>query len=61
MSADGDGADEFSDEAYIMAIKAAAAIAEVRSKCRATAHAEFDLTIVAGVRYRRLYDRLLAK
>jgi len=53
--------DEFSDEAYITAIKAAAALADVNSKCRATAHTEFDLTTVGGVRYRGVYSRLLGE
>jgi glycosyltransferase involved in cell wall biosynthesis len=53
--------DDFSDQAYIAAIKAAEAMGDIRDKCRKTAHDEFDLETVGGARYRRLYAKLLAK
>jgi glycosyltransferase involved in cell wall biosynthesis len=49
----------FDEESYEQALAEVRALGEVASRCRETAVREFDLKTVAGVRYRRLYDRLL--
>ena len=51
--------DDFSPEAYRKALKDAAALGEVRDKCRMIAEGEFDLEKIGGERYRRLYKKIL--
>ncbi len=63
--ADGVGAviREFSPEAYLRAIDHLEALMEeseaLQDRCIKSAHARFDLETVGGVRYRRIYQRLL--
>ncbi len=51
--------DDFSRESYLKAIEDLSRLGEVGAKCREVASARFDLETVGGVRYRRLYKRLL--
>ena len=51
--------DTFDDESYIAAFNELAAMGDVGERCRETAKLRFDLESVGGVRYRRLYQRLL--
>jgi glycosyltransferase involved in cell wall biosynthesis len=52
---------EFNETSYGRALEqldALLANETIGARCRATAHAEFNLETVGGVRYRRLYERL---
>ncbi len=51
--------DTFDDESYIAAIAGLKALGDVAERCRKIAKLRFDLEQVGGVRYRRLYERLL--
>ena len=51
--------DKFDRESYLTAIADLVARGDIANKCRETAKLRFDLETVGGVRYRRLYDRLL--
>ena len=51
--------DEFSDDAYLAAIKEAETLGNIQDRCRQTARKEFDLEAVGGVKYRRLYKNIL--
>jgi hypothetical protein len=46
--------------AALQALDAMRAAPELRAQCRQVAVTEFDLERVGGMRYRRLYQRLLA-
>lgn len=53
---------EFNEAAYrraLLEMDALCADPEIGARCRATARVRFDLETVGGVRYRRLYHRLL--
>ncbi|MGH9946972.1 MAG: glycosyltransferase [Pyrinomonadaceae bacterium] len=50
---------EFSRDAYIKAINEIQALGDISERCRETARREFDLETVGGVRYRRLYKKIL--
>ena len=52
--------DKFDHESYIAAFQKLKALGDIAEKCRRTAREQFDLETVGGVRYRRLYDRLLS-
>ncbi len=52
---------DFSPEGYAAALAEVESLGDIAEKCRETAHREFDLTSVGGVRYRRLYERLSEK
>ena len=49
----------FSRDTYLNALADVAALAGSAERCKETARREFDLETVGGVRYRRLYSRLL--
>lgn len=51
--------DTFDRESYLNAIAGLAELGDIADKCRETAKLRFDLVSVGGVRYRRLYNRLL--
>jgi glycosyltransferase involved in cell wall biosynthesis len=51
--------DSFDDESYSGALQRIDELGDISARCRATALREFDLEKVGGVRYRRLYDRLV--
>ena len=50
---------DFSRDAYLNALANVTSLAGSVERCRETARKEFDLKTVGGVRYRRLYSRLL--
>ncbi len=50
---------EFTAEAYVKALHDIEELGDVSDKCRDVARREFDLETVGGVRYRRIYKRLL--
>ena len=50
---------EFSPRGYSEALDTIEGLGEIGERCRATAHEQFDLGQVAGIRYRRLYRRIL--
>lgn len=52
---------EFSPEGYSAALEEIDRLGEVAERCRQTAVREFDLGSVGGVKYRRLYSRILNK
>ncbi|MCI0564710.1 MAG: glycosyltransferase, partial [Nitrososphaera sp.] len=55
---------EFNREAYSQALHMAEELLQddgISDRCRASARKHFDLETVGGVRYRRLYDRLLER
>ena len=60
---EGDGVgvlvDKFDDESYLAALDALTAFGDIGDHCREMAKLRFDLENVGGVRYRRLYARLL--
>ncbi len=45
-------------EAYLSAISSVGALGDIRDRCRSVAEREFDLSHVAGKRYRRSYIRM---
>ena len=49
----------FDDESYASALAQVRGLGDVSARCRETALREFDLEKVGGVRYRRLYSRIL--
>ena len=51
--------DRFSYDGYRSAIDSIASLDDVGDRCREVAKREFDLVDVGGVRYRRIYSRLL--
>jgi len=51
--------DEFASETYIDALKTVFEMGDISTRCRETAHRIFDLETVGGVRYRKLYRRIL--
>src|SRR5439155_27201377 len=51
--------DSFDRVSYLDAIERFNAIGEIADKCRQVAKDRFDLKAVGGVRYRRLYKKLL--
>ena len=51
--------DRFDRESYLAAIEQLAALDDIGERCRETAKRRFDLETVGGVRYRRIYKRLL--
>lgn len=50
---------EFSRDAYMEALNALPTDDDIRARCGETARREFDLLEIGGVRYRRLYRRLM--
>jgi glycosyltransferase involved in cell wall biosynthesis len=55
---------EFSHAAYLQALHTADELLkenDISDRCRATAHNRFDLQSIGGVRYHRLYQRLVEK
>jgi glycosyltransferase involved in cell wall biosynthesis len=50
---------DLSDGSYHRAMDEVSALGDISQHCRAVARARFDLRTVGGVRYRRLYRRLL--
>jgi len=53
--------DKFDRETYVDAITRLKGLGDISEKCRNVAKSRFDLETVGGVRYRRLYDRLLKR
>jgi glycosyltransferase involved in cell wall biosynthesis len=53
--------DELSADGYRVALDALNQLVDVSDRCRQTARREFDLENVGGVRYRRLYERILGR
>jgi glycosyltransferase involved in cell wall biosynthesis len=56
--------DEFTDDAYLAALRAADEMRRdpsLAERCRTSARARFDLERVGGAGYRRLYERLLRR
>lgn len=53
--------DSLDQAGYSKGLKAVEALNGIADKCRETALREFDLADVGGARYRRVYDRLLAR
>ncbi|MEO6654960.1 MAG: glycosyltransferase [Pyrinomonadaceae bacterium] len=53
--------DNFTQDAYLAAIKEAEANGNIQDRCRIIAREEFDLEAVGGARYRRLYKNLLER
>ena len=51
--------DELSHNGYLRALNEVVALGNIGDRCRETARREFDLECVGGVRYRRLYGKLL--
>ncbi len=51
--------DKFDEETYLAAINDLTALGDIADHCREIAKLRFDLENVGGVRYRRLYSRLL--
>jgi Glycosyltransferase len=51
--------DQFDSVTYSIAIEQTEELGDVSHRCRETAAGEFDLEHVGGVRYRRLYQRIL--
>lgn len=51
--------DKFDRESYIAAFEQIKALGDIGEKCSRVAREQFDLEMVGGVRYRRLYERLL--
>lgn len=52
--------EQFSPAGYARALEKIEDLGEVGDRCRAVARERFDLQVVGGTRYRRLYGRLLA-
>jgi glycosyltransferase involved in cell wall biosynthesis len=52
---------DFSKASYISGLQELLSLNDIADKCRDTARREFDLESVGGVRYRRLYSRLVGK
>lgn len=48
-------------ECYLDALKRLKELGDIREHCRQTAKTVFDLETVGGIRYRRLYERILGK
>lgn len=61
ISGNGIGAliDGFADVDYRAALDSVESLGDIGNRCREVAHREFDLSSVGGVRYRRIYSRLL--
>lgn len=51
--------DGFADVDYRAALDSVESLGDIGNRCREVARAEFDLSNVGGVRYRRIYSRLL--
>jgi glycosyltransferase involved in cell wall biosynthesis len=51
--------DDFSDESYRSALKSIDDLGKVGETCRTFAMKEFDLEMIGGKKYRRIYSRLL--
>jgi glycosyltransferase involved in cell wall biosynthesis len=51
--------DSFDNESYANALRQVRELGDISERCRETALREFDLEKIGGVRYRRLYARLL--
>jgi len=51
--------DDFRDESYLKALRQIKEFGNIREKCRLVARNEFDLTKIAGTRYRQVYRRML--
>ncbi len=51
--------DGFADVDYRAALDSVESLGDIGNRCREVAHREFDLSSVGGVRYRRIYSRLL--
>ncbi len=51
--------DRFDRVSYLAAIEQLAALGDIGERCRRTAKHRFDLETVGGLRYRRIYERLL--
>jgi glycosyltransferase involved in cell wall biosynthesis len=51
--------DGFGREAYLDAVGQLRTLGDISEKCRETAKRRFDLETVGGVRYRKLYEKLL--
>ena len=52
---------DFSADDYAEAFSQVERLADISDKCRETARREFDLETVGGVRYRRIYRRLMGE
>jgi len=50
---------EFDEKSYLAALEELKNAGDLRERCRTAAREEFDLEKVAGVKYRRIYKRLL--
>lgn len=53
--------ERFDRESYLDALNRLKALGNVRERCRHIAKTVFDLETIAGTRYRRLYERILAQ
>jgi glycosyltransferase involved in cell wall biosynthesis len=53
--------DDFSDESYRRALRSIDQLGKVGEACRTFAMKEFDLDLIGGKKYRRLYARLLER
>lgn len=53
--------DRFDHDTYLDAIKQLGSLGDISEKCRESAKKRFDLKSVGGVRYRRLYAKLLSR
>ncbi len=51
--------DSFDKNSYLAALSRINEMGDIREKCKEAAFAEFELSTIAGTRYRRLYHRLL--
>jgi glycosyltransferase involved in cell wall biosynthesis len=52
--------DDFSDDSYRKALRAIDGLGKVSEVCRTFAMKEFDLEMIGGKKYRRIYSRLLS-
>jgi len=52
---------EFSPEGYANALAEIEGLGDVSDRCRETARCEFDLSSIGGMRYKRIYGRLLER
>ena len=53
--------DDFNEEDYLTALNKIVVSNEIRSKCKDVSRKEFDLSTVGGLKYRRIYERLMNK